>query len=215
MEEMNLQASRRELLGKRVRALRRKGLLPAHLYGPHTASIPLQLDAHTFQRVWARAGSLSLISLQVDGEQRTVLIRDVQREPTTGNLLHADLYAVAMTERLRASVPVVLHGEAPAARQGGVLLRALDTIEVESLPRDLPHQLDVDVSGLAELEAGIHVRDLTPPPGVTMLTPGEELVVKVATPRVEVEEVVAPTPPPAEAEVGRVESAGEEAEAED
>jgi large subunit ribosomal protein L25 len=119
-----------------------------------------------------------------------------------------------MTERLRANVPITFAGEAPATKGGGVLLRGMDAVEVESLPRDLPHQLEVDLSALEEIDASIHVRDLAAPPGVTILTPGDELVAKVAAPAVEVEEVVAPTPPPAEEAVGRVETTGEETETE-
>jgi large subunit ribosomal protein L25 len=200
MKEIELRASRREVFGKHVRALRRRGILPARVYGPHTAPLPVQLDSQTFSKVWAKAGSLSLIDLDVDGDHSTVLIREVQRDPTTGVPLHADLFAVAMTERLKADVPLVFTGEAPAVGQGGVLLRGLDTVEIEALPRDLPHQIEVDLTPLEQIDSGIHVRDLAVPSGVAVLTPGDELVVKIAAPRIEVEEIVAPPPPPPPAE---------------
>ena len=109
-------------------------------------------------------------------------------QPTTGELYHIDFYEVSMTERLRMAVPLVLTGEAPAVRlANATILHAMDSVEVECLPGNLPTQILVDIEKLAEIDDAIYVRDLTIPPQVTIVTPEDELVVKALAPTVEAE----------------------------
>ena len=131
------------------------------------------------------------------------LARDVQWDVIVGKPLHVDFYAVVMTEKITTEVPLVLVGEAPAADQiGAMVLQGLDEVEIECLPGDLIEAIEVDLSGLEEIDQAIYIKDLQVPPAVEILTDGEEIVVKVdwaAAEEVE-EEVVVPVEP-AEVEV--------------
>ena len=180
---LELKAEPRSVLGKKVRFLRRQGILPANVYG-HAASTAIQLPAREAERVIARAGRTQLISLAMDGGQpTTVLVKASQRHPTRGSLLHVDFFRVAMDERLKVDVPVRLVGDAPAVKQHDAsVLQATTTVNVESLPADLPEAIEVDISGLEDLDSTLHVRDLRAPGGVTILTDPEELVVKMLPP---------------------------------
>ena len=180
---LELKAEPRSVLGKKVRFLRRQGILPANVYG-HAASTAIQLPAREAERVIARAGRTQLISLAMDGGQpTTVLVKASQRHPTRGSLLHVDFFRVAMDERLKVDVPVRLVGDAPAVKQHDAsVLQAATTVNVESLPADLPEAIEVDISGLEDLDSTLHVRDLRAPGGVTILTDPEELVVKMLPP---------------------------------
>lgn len=199
MENLVLKAEPRVVTGKQVRFLRRKGILPANVYGHNITSVPVQVDARAFTQILARAGHNRLIRLEIAGskEPRSVLIADVQRSAIGNALLHADLRQVSMTETLRVEVPLVFTGEAPGvANFGGTLLRNLDTIEIECLPADLIANIEVDLSSLLEIDSAILVKDLKVGPKIKVLTPGDELVVKVLPPEAEEvveEEAAAPT----------------------
>ncbi len=209
MTELKIEASKREVLGKKSRFLRREGITPAHLFGHGIKSIPLQCDTARLQRIIARAGMTRLITLEVEGykEPRSVFIREIQREPVGGGLLHIDFYQVKRTEKIRVDVPLVLIGEAPAMKEKGrTLTHSLNSLSVESLPDKLPPQIEIDLSPLVEVEDAIFVRDLVLSPDVTVITDPDQMVVRVSEARV-VEEVVAEAVPAAEA-------AAEEAEAE-
>ncbi|HZU07885.1 MAG TPA: 50S ribosomal protein L25 [Chloroflexota bacterium] len=199
MAALELRAERRAILGKKVRRLRQQGLLPANLYGPGLASVPLQLPLREAEALLRRVTPTTLLALAVDGEgTRQVLVREVQRHPVTDRLLHIDFYAVPVDEPVRTEVPLHFVGEAPAvAELGGTLVHNLEALEIECLPRDLPSRIDVDLSALRTLHDVLHVRDLALPPGVTVLTPGETPVVTVVPPTVEEEAAVeaAPTEP--------------------
>lgn len=187
-DRIELKAEPRSVLGKQVRALRRQGIVPANLYG-HAESTALQLPEKEMEHALARAGRTQLLQLALDGDaSTTVLIKDFQRHPTRKSLLHVDFYRVAMTERLKIDVPIRFVGEAPAVKQfDASVFQALSILSAESLPGDLPEAIEVDVSVLEDLDAAIHVRDLAVPPGVTILTDPEELVVKLLPPVAEEE----------------------------
>jgi large subunit ribosomal protein L25 len=182
-----LQAEPRSIVGKKVRFLRREGLVPANVYG-HAASAAIQVAARDVENTIHRAGRTQLIDLSIDGETTTVLLKDWQRHPYKGTLLHADFYRVAMTETLRMDVPIRLSGDAPAVKSAnGSPFQPLSTLSVECLPANIPEAIDVDISGLDEIDASIYVRDLIAPEGVTILTDGDEMVVKIMAPTIEVE----------------------------
>ncbi|MCC6177835.1 MAG: 50S ribosomal protein L25 [Chloroflexi bacterium] len=190
MANFDLRAEPRSVLGKKVRFLRRQGIVPANVYG-HDASTAIQVAARDLEHTIRRAGRTQLISLAIDGETTTVLLKEWQRHPFRDDLLHADFYRVAMTERLRVDIPVRLSGDAPAVRlHGGTLLQSATALTVECLPGDLPDSIEVDVSGLDAIDASIYVRDLQAPTNGSFITDGGELVVKVLAPTVE--EVVEP-----------------------
>lgn len=202
MDTVQIDAEPRTVLGKKVKLLRQQGLVPANVYGHHLASVPLQLPEKLVAMRVARAGRSTLFSLQLgNGEPRTVLVKEVQRHPVSGKVLHVDFFQVAMTEMLRASVPLHFVGEAPAVREtGGTLLHNITSVEVESLPADLPSSIEVDMSSLATLDDALHVSDLRVPDGVEVLTGPDELIAKVAPPAVEEAPAAAPVEAAAEGE---------------
>ena len=185
MASIELRAEPRSITGKKVRFLRRQGVVPANVYG-HADSRAVQIPERQAEQVLARAGRTQLITLAVDGETTPVLVKDFQRHPIRRSLLHVDFYRVAMTETLRIDVPLRLVGEAPGIREfDATLLQSMTTVSAESLPGDLPEAIDVDLSVLTDLDAAIHVRDLKAPAGVTIVADPEELVAKLLPPTVE------------------------------
>jgi len=212
MEAIELQASPRTVLGKKVRHLRRQGMLPANLFGHNLASQALQVEERAFQRAFAQAGMNTLVSLKVEGaEPKMVLIRGLQRNPLKRDLLHVDFYQVAMMEKLTAQVPLVFVGEAPGVAAGGILLHNIDEVEIECLPGDLLRQIDVDISGLQEIDDAIHVKDLKVSAAIRILRDPDELVVKILPPaKEEVEEVAAEVAPAEVEEVPKGKEAKEE-----
>ncbi len=205
--DLALEATRRSETGRHVRALRRRGLVPAVLYGHRVESTPLAIEERRLQRIWRRAGNSHLVDLKLDGGRaRKVLIRELQIDPRTAGVLHADLFAVNLREKLVVDVPVIPVGDAPAVSEMkiGVLQQLLSSLRVECLPGDIPAQLTVDISGLANIDDGIHVREIQLPEGVALAhgVEPEELVVKVAALRVAEIEEEAEAAPEAEAEGG-------------
>jgi len=189
MEEIVFQASRRDVIGKQVRALRREGKLPAVLYGHRIEPMPVYLDARDAGRVLPTVTSSLLVVVDVDGERHNALVREKQRDPVQGNLLHVDFLVVSMTEKLRARVVIELEGDAPAIREfNGALVTGTEELEVECLPQDLPERFTVDLSVLEEIGDSIHVKDLQIPSAVEVLTDLEELVVLVTSQAAEEEE---------------------------
>lgn len=194
-DQVNLTVERRTVMGKQVKHLRREGKMPANLYGQNQESIPLTVDTHELETVFKHHGPSTLYRLRIrpDGTEQAALVRHVQREPVTGAIEHVDFLHVSMTETIRARIPIRLVGEAPAVTlDKGVLLHPTDTIEVEALPSDLPQFVDVDISGMTELNSSLYVRDLTFPSGVTPLTTADDAVVSIAAPRTAVPETTVP-----------------------
>lgn len=180
MKETVIEAEKRTHMGKKVRALRRQGLLPAILYGADTEPIPIQMNAHEATQTLSGASGATLIDLNLEGDTHKVLVREVQHDVIRRDLLHVDFLKVAMDVRIRAEVPVELVGEAPAAKElGGVLVPGLNTIEVEALPSDLIDRVVVDLSPLEEIDDSIHVSDLSLGEGIEIITEPDELLARV------------------------------------
>jgi large subunit ribosomal protein L25 len=217
MEEVLLQASKRDVVGKQVKTLRREGVLPAIVYGRGISSIPISLNAHKANQILSAITSSSLIDLEIDGEKHTTLVREKQRDPVTGIVLHIDFYEVSMTEKLQASVMLEFQGESPAVKESmGVLVSVLESLEIECLPQDLPKQIFADLSTLEEIGDSLYVRDITLPPNIELITDIDGLVVVISAPAVEeieeVEEVEITEEEPEVIERGKEEEAGEEQE---
>lgn len=169
-------------------AVRRAGAIPSVLYGHGVSAVSIQVDAKVFQHVLHKAGLTSLLSLTTEGKEYPVLIREVQHHPVKDQVIHADFYVVRMDEKIRTAVPLTFIGEAPAAKDLlGVLVKNIDEVELEALPKDLPHALEVDISGLTDFEKVIHVADLKIPAGVTLLQDGQDVVALVQPPRSDAE----------------------------
>jgi len=207
MEKIELKAASREVLGKKVRALRRVGIIPVHLFGQDVEPTPLQCDASDLKHVISKAGKTHLVDLKVDKEKKVtkVVAREIQRDPIKGSLLHVDFYQVRMTDNIKVDVPVVLTGEAPALKvKGNMLMRELDKITIECLPDDIPDHIEVDMSILEEAHQAILVGDLEAPKGVTIITdPGYD-VARIGTIRVSAADEAADA---AEAEAAEAEGA--------
>jgi large subunit ribosomal protein L25 len=186
-----------------ARALRREGRLPAIVYGHAVDSVPVAVDGRDFLRAYQKVGRNQLIDLQIGDEPvRKALVREVQRSPRTGDLLHVDFYQVNLTEEIESEVPIELEGEVDIVSKGEAdLLHGLHELKVKCLPTDLPPVITIDVSGLKEVDDEIRVRDLKALPGCEILDDPDDLIVKVQAHRVEVEEVA---PAPAAAEVPTV-----------
>jgi len=194
MEQIELQTATREILGKKVRFLRCQGVIPVHLFGHGVESVALQCDAAQLQQVMAQAGKTKIISLKLDKAKkpRNVMVREIQRNPLTGELLHVDFYQVRMEEKIQVEVPIVLVGEAPALKsKENMLAQELYSLTIECLPGQIPASIELDLSLLTEAEQAIQVRDITLGEEVTVLSDPEHMVVKISPRPVEkVEEVV-------------------------
>ena len=218
MADLQLSVDVRTVTGKKVKSLRRQGILPAHLYGRTTDSQSLQAPISQIVELLNTAGRNAIIDLTIngEGEARSVVLRGVHRNPFTDELYHVDFFQVSLTEKLRADVPLVLVGEAPAVTvHNGVLLQNLDHLAIEALPTDVPPKIEVDVSGLEELEAGIFVRDLNVPSSVDVLAAPDQLVAKVEPPKIAAELEAEEAAAAAEAEALAEGEEGEEVEAEE
>ncbi len=209
-----LTARQREQQGGRTaKQVRRQGALPGVVYGPeidHTT--PVTVDARTFSTVFREAGETSLIDLQVGETTYPVLVYEMQLDPISNKPIHVDFYAPSMSETVEATVPIVLEGEAPAVKEyDGTLMRELTEVDVKALPRDLPDEIRVDVSGLESFEDYVYVRDLPVADNVEILREKEDIVVHVAPPTDVEEELEKPI----EEDVEAVEVAGEAEEEEE
>lgn len=188
MEQIELRVQKRSLVGKKTKRLRRSGLIPAILYGPRTEPSPLQVKERDLRLALDRAGTNHLIVLTLDeaDEPRMTLAREVQRDVVTHSLLHVDFYEVVMTEKITADIPVTLVGESPiVARNAGLLVRGIDSVQVQCLPSQLLGSIVVDVSVLEELEQAVLVEDLEVDEFIEILTNPEEVLVKVLPLRLE------------------------------
>ena len=198
-EKIKLTVEKRKITGRKVKALRREGILPANIYGKKEKSLSVQLEAKSFLPVFKEVGETGLIELKVadEKEARPVLIHNVQFHPVDEIPLHVDFYQVDLKEKVTTKVPVELIGESPAVKDKiGILIQPLSEVEVEALPADLPEKIEVNISGLKAINDAVAVSDVKLPEGVKVLTEGKEILVKIEP--LAKEEVVAP--PPAEEE---------------
>ena len=205
-----LDAEPRDVVGKKVAALRSAGRLPGVVFGHGLESTSVSVDSHDFELLRRKTGPNALVDLSVGGKKaQPVLIHGVQIHPVTRRPLHVDLFLVRMTEELIVDVPLVPIGTSIAVvDEGGTLLHGIETVKVKALPDHLPQSIEYSIESLIDFDASVHVRDLAIPDDVTLLTDADEVVAKVQAPRVEVEEV----PVAAEGEEGELPE-GEEGEA--
>ncbi len=205
--DFSLEAAPRQLTGRKVGGLRRQGRLPGVVYGHKVASVPVDVADKEFSRLFQHAGRSHLLQLRVVGERspRPVLVKELQLNPRNSRAIHVDFFQVNLKEKLTVQVPVVLVGEAPATKFNvGELLHLVHQLEVSCLPDAIPGEISLDISGLAEIDDAVRLSAVQLPDGVELaatLDP-EEVIAKIAAPRVQEEEEA----PAAAAE-------GEEAEA--
>lgn len=191
MEEVLLQVSKRDVVGKQVKTLRREGLLPAIVYGRGISSIPISINSREANKILSAITSSNLVVIDIDGDKHTTLVREKQRDPVTGEVLHIDFYEVSMTEKLRTNVGLEFQGDSPAVKElMGVLVTVMESLEVECLPQDLPNRIVADLSTLEEIGDSLYVRDISLPPNIELISDIDGLVVVISPPAVEeIEEV--------------------------
>lgn len=190
--DLEIAVTARVAQGKQNKRLRTTGVVPGVLFGKKIGSIPVQLDGKELEHLYRQAGRTSVVSVSVDGGRPTsAIIKSIQRNPLTRKALHVDLFAVDLSQEMQAEIPLSFIGTSPAVElEGAILFTSLDHLKVRGLPGDLPHQIEVDLAPLVDLESTIHVGDLTVDEKVTVLNDPDDLVAKVTPPREE--EVIEP-----------------------
>ena len=187
---MTINAEKRKAVGKAyARRMRQEGSLPAVLYGPNIPSTPLTLSKKDiFDILKSEAGENTLFQVKVDSKKRDVMIKDYQQDVVTDELLHVDLVEISMDEYLEVTVPIILTGEAVGVKsEGGFMDFVTRELEVECLPKDIPEEIEVDVSDL-HMHQSIKIEELAPPEGVKILSDPQLVVAMVHAPEEEVEE---------------------------
>lgn len=172
----------REGKGSRASAaLRKDNMIPGIVYGPKEAATPIAVSRIVFEKAWAEAGESTVITLSGLGEDKEVLIHEVEFDRMKNQPVHVDFYAIEKGKKVQVTVPLSFIGTAPAEKElGGNILKVLHEIEIEAMPKDLPHEIEVDISVIKDFESQIHVKDIKAPQGVTILTPEDEVVVTAA-----------------------------------
>jgi len=183
MKKYVLEAKKREVIGKQVKALRREGLLPAVIYGSDIEPMPLTLNTNDVRQILSVTGANTLITMKIGKEEHLALVRDLQREVITRNLLHIDFQAVSMEETITTTVPVLVMGESPAVKElNALLVTSMDSLQIEAKAKDLPDTISVDINELVEIGDNIRVKDLVISGDVTILEDPELTVIVVAAP---------------------------------
>ena len=182
-DRLNIVAESRTVIGKKVKQLRREGIIPAVIYGGEEV-LHVQMDVKPLRRVLRVAGTTDLIDVNVQGTPHTVIVRDIQQHVTRGDILHVDFLEVDMKSTLTTTIDLVSVGvavpETTGVGRGELLLRH---IEIECLPADLISEIEVDMGRIEKVSDHIMVRDLVPPKGISFVTDGDVLVARLAIPR--------------------------------
>lgn len=212
MEKVKISAEPRKVLGKKVKNLRKEGILPANLFGRGLKSKAVQLPGKDFRKVFKQAGETGVVELKVKDEAYPVLIHSVQHDPVTNNITHVDFQKVNLKEKITAHVPIKLVGESPAEKSRvGLILQTVSEIEIESLPTDIPPEIEIDISKLSEVGQTVHVKDLKiDKEKIEVENEPEEVVVSVQSAEMKeepVEEEKTPEEVEATAEKGEEEAA--------
>ncbi len=212
---LTLSAKTRKDVGKKVKKLRSKGVLPAVLYGPKTENASLEVNEKEFEKVFQGAGESSLVSLEVGNKKFLVLIHAIEIDPISQKPIHVDFYQPRLDEEITAAVPLVFEGEAIAVKElGGTLVKNIHEVEVKALPQNLPHGIKVNIEKLRTFEDNILIKDLVVPAGVKILKGAEEIVALVSQKAKVEEELKKPVEEKVE-EVGKVETKKKEEKAEE
>lgn len=208
-----LAAEKRDKTGKALRGLRKDGKLPAIFYGPKEAATSIAVSAKEFVKMWEEAGESSVIELSGIGDTKDVLIQEVDVDPVTGTPRHADFYVIEKGKKVTVRVPFEFTGVSPAVKDlGGILVKVLHEVEIEVMPKDLPHDIKVDTSSLVDFESQIKIKDLKLPESAEATDDSEEVVALVSEAKEE-EELPVEAPDLSSIEVekkGKVDEEGDE-----
>jgi large subunit ribosomal protein L25 len=191
MDDLKLVADRRELTGRKVGQLRRQGLVPVVVYGNVKQPVNLQVDIKQLERMLHAGGDTRVVEVTVNGGGlHNVLVKNVQREPVGHRLLHADFYAVNMSEKQRVTVPLVSTGKPAGMVTGVMVLKLHEAIHIEALPADIPGEIEVDISPMT-MERPMTIADLPKVKGVSYVDDPEEVLFNLQLTREEVAEEAA------------------------
>ena len=196
----------RHVTGKKVRALRRQGIVPANVFGRGLASVAVQAPHTELISLFGSVARNTIFDVEIAGEteKRSVVLRGIQRHPVSRELQHVDFFQIDVNRPIQAAAALVIVGQSEAVAQGGVLVQILDQVSLEALPSDMPSELTVDISGIEHFHQSIHISDLELPTGVRVLTDPAVQIVTLLAPRLSAED---------EAEEAAREAAAAEAEA--
>lgn len=191
MQKQSIKAEKRKVIGRKVKTLRREGILPANIYGKKIKSEAVRVNIKDFAEVFSKVGETGLIELVLEGKKRPVLIHNVQTDPITDMAVHADFFQVDLKEKVTAQIPVELTGESSTEKEGkGTVVQYIDEIEVEALPTDLLEKFEIDLTVLKEVDDAVKVEDLKVEKSkVDIKNEPDQIIVKVEPPRKEEEEV--------------------------
>lgn len=212
-QKLLLTSSKRKVVGRKVKSIRKEGLVPANVFGKKIKSLAISVKSQEFRKIFSKAGATGIIYLDISEEKdpRPVLVSAIQKHPLKGTLLHVDFRQVDLSEKVKAEVPIRIIGESPAVKdKNGVLVSVLSQVMVEALPADLPEFLEISIQGLVEIGQSVHVKDIKiDKTKVKIEEEEDETVAIVQEPRVEevevkpaVETVVAEGGETAKAEAG-------------
>jgi large subunit ribosomal protein L25 len=186
MEKLILKAKKRTIFGKKNKALRQEGLIPAILYGKKTEACPLEIKAQDFNNVYKKSGDTNIIDLifedQGKEQVKNVLVQDIKNHFLNGLPMHIDFYEVEMDKLIKSHIPIAFTGESPAVNKGGILIKSMSEIEVEALPKDLPHEIPVDISVLIDFDQTIYVHDINFPSEVKVLVDQDTPIASISEP---------------------------------
>lgn len=191
MGNLTLRAKKRTVFGKQNKILREQGFIPAVLYGKKTPACSLQVNFQDFKEVYEKSGDTDIIDLIIEDKGKeqikNVLVQDISNNFLDGSPVHIDFYEVEMDKPIIAHIPVSFTGESPAVKLGGVLVKSMNEIEVEALPKDLPHEISIDISALTNFGQTLYVRDINFPSKVKVLIDKNTPIVTVNAPITEEE----------------------------
>ncbi len=188
MSQIELNSKKREKK-ESLKKMRANKIIPAVVYGPHISPISVSVNYVDFEKVYHAAGTSQIFSLLVDKNgKKDVLIYEVQKDPVKDFYTHIDFHAIKMDEKIKAKVPVKYHGVSPAVKdKGGILIKSIDELEVECLPKDLPREISVDLSSLLEINSAFRISDLKGYEAVKIEADKNDTLVTIAPPRTEKE----------------------------
>lgn len=162
-QKLLLTSSKRKVVGRKVKSIRKEGLVPANVFGKKIKSLAISVKSQEFRKIFSKAGATGIIYLDISEEKdpRPVLVSAIQKHPLKGTLLHVDFRQVDLSEKVKAEVPIRIIGESPAVKdKNGVLVSVLSQVMVEALPADLPEFLEISIQGLVEIGQSVHVKDI-------------------------------------------------------
>jgi len=184
-EKYQIKAELRTVLGRKVKHLRKEGLMPSTVYGNKFENMSVQFKTNELEKLFNQVGESGLVEMLVNEEKLPILFRNPQYSPISGDIVHIDCYKVNLKEKITASVPLEFIGESQAVKEGNTLVEVANEVEVEALPADLPEIIEIDLSALNTIDDMITVGDIKLDEKVEMVTSPEQVIVKIEEPRAE------------------------------